>query len=355
MPMNADLQTVSPRILIVNDHSPTLLAMEALLEQDRLQRQYDIVSVTSGEEALRQVLHHHFAVILLDVNMPEMDGFETAELIHSRPSSSNTPIIFLTAHYENEVHRLKGYEIGGVDFLVTPVMPEVLRSKVALFVELEKRAIELQQKICELEEINNSLRAAQARELQQHNGLLAAEAEERKRAENDAHQLATRDALTGLMNRRNLMSELERALREAEHSHGVAALLFIDLNRFKQINDSLGHASGDALLAEVARRIQCSLRQGDIVARFGGDEFVVLLKDISSAAPDHLEAVIHKIRDAIGVPVELNGRQVNISASIGTAVYPRDASTPAVLLRHADASMIDAKRLSRLQAARQTM
>src|SRR5271155_134684 len=116
-------------ILIVDDKPEKLLALEAVLE-DMDQR---IVRAYNGREALRHLLSEEFAVILLDVNMPGMDGFEAAALIRQRPSSRHTPIIFITA-YGDDMHMARGYSLGAVDYITTPVIPEVLRSKVSVFV-----------------------------------------------------------------------------------------------------------------------------------------------------------------------------------------------------------------------------
>ena len=120
-------------VLLVDDRPDKLLALEAVLED--LGEQINVVRAYSGREALRHVLHQEFAVILLDVNMPGMDGFETAALIRQRPSSEHVPIIFITA-FGDEMHMARGYSLGAVDYILTPVVPEVLRSKVAVFVEL---------------------------------------------------------------------------------------------------------------------------------------------------------------------------------------------------------------------------
>ena len=121
-------------ILIVDDRPDKLLALEAVLEE----LGENIVCVDSGREALRQLLKHEFAVILLDVNMPAMDGFETAQLIRQRPNSAGTPIIFLTA-MGDDMHVARSYSLGAVDYILTPVVPQVLRSKVAVFVDLFKK------------------------------------------------------------------------------------------------------------------------------------------------------------------------------------------------------------------------
>lgn len=123
------------KILLVDDNADNLVSLEAALEI----LNETLVLARSGREALRQLLEHDFAAILLDVKMPEMDGFETAELIRARKRSEHTPILFLTG-YRNEEHLFRGYDLGAVDFLFKPIVPEVLRSKVAVFVELHRSA-----------------------------------------------------------------------------------------------------------------------------------------------------------------------------------------------------------------------
>src|SRR6266436_2410633 len=123
------------KILLVDDNAENLLALEAVLESP----DQELVKANSGLEALRYLLDEDFAAILLDVKMPEMDGFETASLIRARKRSEHTPILFLTA-FKNEEHLFRGYDLGAVDFLFKPIVPEILRSKVAVFVELSRSA-----------------------------------------------------------------------------------------------------------------------------------------------------------------------------------------------------------------------
>src|SRR5579884_87235 len=123
------------KILLVDDRPENLIALEAALEG----LGEELVLANSGTEALRHLLSEDFAAVLLDVKMPDMDGFETAEMIRSRPRSRQTPIIFLTA-YKSDAHLFRGYHLGAVDFLFKPIVPEVLRSKVSVFVELSRSA-----------------------------------------------------------------------------------------------------------------------------------------------------------------------------------------------------------------------
>ena len=155
-----------PKVLIVNDHAASLLALGSLLERPTDGNDYELITARSGEEALRHVLNHDFAVILLDVSMPGMDGFETAEAIHSHPRSASIPIIFITAQFADEMHRLKGYQKGAVDYLFVPVIPQILQTKVSVFVELAKRNMQLQKKTEELAEVNRTLQVQRMRDLQ---------------------------------------------------------------------------------------------------------------------------------------------------------------------------------------------
>jgi signal transduction histidine kinase len=164
----------SPKILVVNDDPASLMALVSLLSQWQDENAYQIVTARSGEEALRQVLHSDFAVILLDVNMPGMDGFETAEAIHQRPRSALIPIIFVTAYLADEMNRLKGYQKGAVDYLFTPIISQILHAKVSVFVRLAQKNLELKKQADELNRQTLELTAANERlETEMHERQLA--------------------------------------------------------------------------------------------------------------------------------------------------------------------------------------
>jgi signal transduction histidine kinase len=167
--------TEKPKILVVNDDAASLLALTSLLEQWAEESNYEVLSARSGQDALRQVLRHDFAVILLDVNMPGMDGFETAEAIHQRPRSADIPIIFVTAFLADEIDRLKAYQRGAADFLFTPVIPQVLRAKVQVFVALATKNEQLKRQAEKLSQRTTELTATNKR--------LVREMEERRAAE----------------------------------------------------------------------------------------------------------------------------------------------------------------------------
>jgi signal transduction histidine kinase len=167
--------TDKPKILVVNDDAASLLALTSLLEQWADDSNYEVLSARSGQDALREVLRHDFAVILLDVNMPGMDGFETAEAIHQRPRSADIPIIFVTAFLADEIDRLKAYQRGAADFLFTPVIPQVLRAKVQVFVALAMKNDQLKRQAEKLSQRTTELIATNKR--------LVREMEERRAAE----------------------------------------------------------------------------------------------------------------------------------------------------------------------------
>ncbi|MDR7051322.1 signal transduction histidine kinase [Duganella sp. 3397] len=168
-----------PKILVVNDDANSLFALTSLLGLWAEQESYEVLAARTGQEALRQVLMHDFAVILLDVNMPGMDGFETAEAIHARARSADIPIIFITAFLADELDRLKAYQHGAVDFLFTPVIPQILYAKISVFVALATKNEELKKQAREL-----SLRTT---ELTASNGRLRREIAERQVAERESH------------------------------------------------------------------------------------------------------------------------------------------------------------------------
>ncbi len=153
--------------------------------------------------------------------------------------------------------------------------------------------------------------------------------------------LAYSDALTGLANRTSLGPSLEQAVQRMRRRNGRLALVFVDLDGFKQINDALGHDAGDALLVEVGARLRRHLRSGDVVARLGGDEFLVVLEDVNDLAP--VEAVAKKLLGEIKRPYQLAGRAAAVTASIGISVFPDDAVDGSALMKHADTAMYAAK------------
>jgi len=181
-------------ILLVDDHEENLLALEAILTDES----YNLVRAQSGRGALREVLARDFAIILLDVAMPDLDGYETASLIRQRERSRDTPIIFLTANYRTDMHVFRGYSVGAVDYIFKPFTPEILKSKVAVFVELYNKREALKRHSAALQRAHDELEdrvRSRTREIATANEALRAEIAERKRIELERLELLERERL----------------------------------------------------------------------------------------------------------------------------------------------------------------
>jgi diguanylate cyclase (GGDEF)-like protein len=320
-------------VLLVDDRAENLFALEVSLEPlgQRL------VRARSGDEALRAVLDEQFAVILMDIRMPGLDGFETMALLKQRERSRHVPIIFLTAFAE-QLDNVRSYASGAVDYLLKPLEPEALRSKVSVFVTLRQNELALQSARAELEQRV----LARTMELAETNRALEREIAERKAAEARLQIQAHRDGLTGLANRALLMEHLSRTLARARRQGNTTfAVLMLDVDRFKVVNDSLGHGVGDQLLIGIADRLGHCLREVDTAARLGGDEFAVLLEGIGDLRDATRTA--ERIQRALTEPFILEGKEIRATASIGIAMMDARYGRAEELLRDADAAMYRAK------------
>jgi diguanylate cyclase (GGDEF)-like protein/PAS domain S-box-containing protein len=563
------------KVLVVDNKEQNLVAFSAVIDQPGV----TIICAQSGEQALEHVLRENFAVILLDVNMPGLDGFETAELIRHRKASANTPIIFVTAHAD-DAHVFRGYSLRAVDYLLTPLHPEVLKAKVGVFVELarktnenrlqadrlreaeiqlrrqaekrlritderlkitidsvqdyailssdkdgridtwnggaarlflfdqteilgadmailfpvedQERGIPARRRLEAIEtgrsetntwfirkdgsrflgnEVLTTIRNEQGqvdgfskviRDITERNALEEALFAEKERAEvtlnsiadgvlstdlsgnvtylnlvaermtgwssaeavgrplaevfqiidvrtreaaqhpielaavhqsktlgrsadcilvrrdgfetpiedsaapihNSSGQvtgaviafrdvsmaramslelarLAQHDVLTNLPNRALFNDRLRQAIALAHRQGAHLALLFVDLDRFKDVNDSFGHAMGDTLLQSVAHRLLACVRSSDTVSRHGGDEFVMLLSQVEGAEDAAVTA--ERVIAALVAPLRMAGRNLQVTASIGVSVYPDDAQEAETLINAADSAMYHAK------------
>jgi diguanylate cyclase (GGDEF)-like protein len=168
---------------------------------------------------------------------------------------------------------------------------------------------------------------------------------ERKQAEQRLQQLAHFDPLTALPNRTLFYQTLRDALVQAAENDWIVSILFLDIDHFKNVNDTMGHACGDELLRQVGRRLVHSLRMRDTVGRLGGDEFAIIL--MSPDMPDNASIVANKLRDALRQPFDLGGREVTVTASIGITVFPADSTDAEVLVKYADTAMYAAKEAGR--------
>ncbi|TAL85036.1 MAG: diguanylate cyclase [Rhodanobacter sp.] len=318
-----------PKILVVDDTHANIVAMRRLLADCGA----ELIEAASGNQALALCLDHDFALILLDVNMPDMDGFEVAALLGETEQLRETPVIFVTAAYADDLARLKGYRSGAVDYIAKPINDAILQSKVRVFLELHGARTQLQQALGKISERNRQLQA---------------EIVERERVEKQVRHQATHDMLTGLPNRVLFHDRLHTAIQRAQRQQQNFALVLLDIDGFKQVNDQYGHPAGDALLQQIAARLLAQLRESDTVARLGGDEFALILENVSE--PQQALRLCHKLCETLGAPYTLDVGDtavgVQISASIGLAPYRGHHGTDGDerLIKAADSAMYEAKR-----------
>ncbi len=297
------------KILIVDDTKANLLALKVLLKPIEV----DIVTAETGEEALRtaEANEDHIALILLDVQMPGMDGYEVARQLHENEKTRSLPIIFITAN-QDDAHIERAYLAGAVDFIQKPIRKTALISKVRVFLDLWSLRFGLEQEI-----------------------------EQRRAAERRVEHLATHDPLTNLPNRRGLYEELGELIYRSERYRYSSAVIYLDLDGFKHVNDHFGHEAGDKLLVELSTRFRKNVRKTDTVARIGGDEFIVLLTDINNETT-LITKIQRLLQEATGA-IQFKGHRISVSASIGVALYPEHGDEAANLLHHADQAMYQAK------------
>lgn len=323
-----------PKILVVDDTPANLLVMRKLLSKEDV----ELVEVANGNAALAASLDHEFALILLDVQMPDMDGFEVAEFLSQEEHTRETPIIFVTAAYADDMNRIRGYGSGAVDYIVKPINDAILISKVRVFLELYRGKQELRRLLAELDQRN--------RQLQE-------EITERQRLEQLALHQASHDPLTALPNRMLFLDRLAKSIARAERHGTPCALFYIDIDDFKPVNDQYGHHAGDELLKAVAQRMLDTMRKVDTVARLGGDEFAAIMEEPADAADALLAA--QRLADNVRKPYLLELRdhaapvQVKVGASVGIALFPQHAGDLDALVRAADTVMYQAKKAGKNQ------
>lgn len=291
--MPENLFDPNPVILIVDDQpSDARILQEAVGELAQVHIVHDSYKVL---ETARQ---YRPDVVLLDIEMPGMSGFELCSLIKADPELCDAAIMFVTAHTQKE-NEIQALEFGGIDFIQKPLSIPVARAHIRAHLNLRT----------------------------------------------EAKRLAYVDALTGLPNRMLLRDRTEQMLQKARRNGSRLALLLLDLDNFKGINDSLGHSTGDLILKEVGRRLSEASRDLDTVSRQGGDEFVILVSDLqrSEIISDHVERLL----EIITLPMNIAGNRYDLSACIGISVFPDDGEDLEALYRQADSAMYQAKQEGR--------
>jgi diguanylate cyclase (GGDEF)-like protein len=339
------------RALIVDDKEENLYYLEALLKGNG----YDVDSARHGAEALVKARQSQPDVVVSDLLMPVMDGYTLLRHWKIDTALKQIPFIVYTATYTEPEDERLAFSMGADAFILKPSEPDDFMAKLhdvetkaassspsqpvsqannektLLKVYSETLVRKLEEKTLQLEEANLELQRDIAR---------------RKEAEDKIEHLAFYDPLTGLPNRRLMQDRLDHSFAASSRHKFHCALLFIDLDNFKTLNDTRGHNVGDSLLIVVASRLQSCVREGDSVARLGGDEFVIVLENLSEQpeqAAKMAESVGDKVLSVLNEPYVLNNESYHGTASIGVCLFRNQEITVEELLKRADTAMYQAK------------
>ncbi|MDO8251345.1 MAG: diguanylate cyclase [Rhodoferax sp.] len=298
--MVTTVDILNASILIVDDQAVNVRLLEQMLREAGYGR---LTSTTDPYAVCALHRANHYDLILLDLQMPGMDGFQVMQGLNEIEIGGYVPTLVISAQ---PGHKLRALASGAKDFISKPFD----------LVEVKTR-------------IHNMLEVR----------LLYKELERYSHAQ---ESLALHDALTGLPNRRLLVDRLSLAIAHARRCKCTMAVMYLDLDGFKQINDTLGHDAGDALLSMVAARLVATVRQEDTVARLGGDEFVIALSGLSHG--DGVAELVPKVIQAVSQPYTIQGRSVNMTTSVGVSVYPTHGEDVETLMKSADLALYEAKR-----------
>jgi diguanylate cyclase (GGDEF)-like protein len=294
------MESRRPLILVVDDSPANLEALNAVLGED-----YDLVFATSGQEALELARDQLPDLILLDVVMPGMDGYEACRLLADDEKTAGTPVIFVTA-MDHEEDEAAGLDAGAIDYLTKPIRASIVRARVRNHLEL-------------------------------------------KRARDLLESLSITDPLTGLPNRRQFDAALETEIRRSLRNTAYLGLLMCDLDHFKSYNDHHGHPAGDRCLQEVAAVFQETFRRaGELPARYGGEEFAVILP---SATPTDARNMGERVREAVEArriphPRSATSPWVTLSVGVASLLVTTEVS-PSWLVQRADVALYASKKSGR--------
>ncbi len=313
-------------ILIVDDHPGNLLVLESLLEPLDI----TITKASSGNEALGYMFEQEFFLVLMDVQMPEMNGFEVAELMRGSQRTKQIPIIFITAISKEQQYVFKGYELGAVDYLFKPIEPVVLKSKVTVFMEMHKQTYKLKKQTLLLEEKIEELIAL-------------------RESNNKLEKLSFHDGLTGIDNRRSFDQFLETEWLRAQREKNNLSLVLMDIDFFKQYNDHYGHIEGDETLKKVAQALKQTIkRPGDFVGRYGGEEFVIVLPNTDKEGAVKIAEEVRYAVEALHIMHESSKINEYITISVGCATWiPDHEHTVSDFINQTDEALYTAKRQGR--------
>jgi len=312
-------------ILIVDDVLENVRLLSTILDRNG----YQTRKATNGAMALTAVKTTLPSLILLDVQMPNMSGYQVCQHLKSDPRTAHIPIIFLSAA-DDITNKIEAFKVGGADYITKPFHIEEVLARI----QNQLAMIAAQQTIYQLNA--------------QLEGRVKERTQQLETANSQLSKLAFRDPLTWLPNRALLMEHLQEALNQQQANPDAQfAVFYLDCDRFKPVNDSLGHQAGDELLIAMSERLNSVLRQEDFLARLGGDEFVILLSKLED--PRYATQVADRIIKSFALPFRLREKDIFVSFSIGIVLECANYWDPEELLRDADTAMYQAKTLGKDQ------
>ena len=289
---------------MVDDIAANIKILSAILKHE-----YDILVATNGSDALEIALVEQPDVILLDVMMPDMDGYEVCSRLKADPRTHDIPVIFISAMNEVE-DEARGLEVGGLDYITKPINPAIVKARVRIHLELKRQRDILQ-------------------------------------------RISMIDGLTGIANRRRFDEALEREWRRCHRSDSPLSLILVDVDFFKNYNDHYGHLAGDECLKKVAAAMaDQNRRAADIVARFGGEEFACLLPDTGADAAHAMAVRLGEAVAALAIPHARSDAAGHVTISLGVAtLIPGEGDVASSLIDQADRGLYHAKQNGRNRVA----
>ena len=302
--MNSKIDTKFIKILLIEDNPDTKLLLQDELLSDNGNIEYSLQCVERLSMGIEYINNNEgLDVILLDLLLPDSQGMDTLSRIQS--VTQDIPVIVLSNH-DDESFAVKTVQMGAQDYLVKERVDRNVLARAIRY------AIERHQMIMKLEQ-----------------------------AQGELQKIARYDSLTGLSNRNFFYEQLDKLIARVRRENKLMAVMFLDLDNFKPVNDEHGHSVGDLLLQSVAKRITSCLRKNDIAARLGGDEFIIAYD--TSGNEESLAIAAQRIIEVISDVYILSGQELKISASIGVSVYPKDGVDMDVLIKNADTAMYSTK------------
>ena len=288
------------KVLLVDDNEDNVGVLDVMLRQAG----YTQITSTTDPHTVRELhARNRYDLIILDLQMPGMDGFDVMEQLKTVDHDSYLPVLAVTGQPS---HKLRALQAGAKDFVSKPFEWDEVLMRVHNMLEVRL--------------LHEAVR--------QHAKTL--------------ESLALQDPLTGLANRRLVPERMWGAIAHARRNKTAMAVLCLDLDGFKAVNDTLGHATGDELLKMVAARLVDAVREEDTVARLGGDEFMIALWHVQG--PEDTAMVAEKLIDAVSKPYEIDGHTVSVTTSLGASLYPDHGEDADALMKNADHALYEAKR-----------